>query len=297
MTPHAPPHPAAGHRDHSGHQDHSGKHAHPGQHDDDGLAELLELEAEILGPLLDEVVGWVAQHVGEAPRTVVDIGAGTGPGSRLLARRYPSARVVAIDRSAPRLERLRAIARTQGLADRISTVQADLDDAWPEIGPVELGWAAASLHEVAAPDRLLRDLHAGMRPGGLLAVVEMDALPRFLPEDIGTGRPGLERRCHEVLARAHWNAYPDWGPHLQEAGFRIAGRRRFGVEARPAPPGTGRWAHGTLQRARPALTGHLAADDLLALEHLLAEDSAGAVLHREDLVLRAGRTVWAARRA
>ena len=123
-------------------------------------------------------------------------------------------------------ERLRAAAGAPGPSDRIRTVQADLDTAWPEVGAVDLAWAASSLHELAAPDRLLRELHAGMRPGGLLAVVEMDALPRFLPEDIGIGRPGLERRCHEVLARARWNAVPDWGPRLEEAGFRPAGRRR-----------------------------------------------------------------------
>lgn len=285
MTPHASPHPTAG------------RHTHSEQHDDDGLAELLELDAEILGPLLEEVLDWVAQHVRGAPRTVADIGAGTGPGSRLLGRRFPSARIVAIDRSASRLERLRATAGAPGLSDRIRTVQADLDTAWPDVGAVDLGWAASSLHELAAPDRLLRELHAGMRPGGLLVVVEMDALPRFLPEDIGIGRPGLERRCHEVLARAHWNAFPDWGPRLEEAGFRLAGRRRFGVEARPAPPGTGRWAHHSLRRALPALAGHLADDDLLALEHLLTEDSPGGLLHREDLVLRAGRIVWAAHRA
>ncbi|WP_298588354.1 methyltransferase domain-containing protein [uncultured Kocuria sp.] len=285
MTPHASPHPTAG------------RHPHSERHDDDGLAELLELDAEILGPLLEEVLDWVAPHVRGAPRTVADIGAGTGPGSRLLGRRFPSAQIVAIDRSASRLERLRATAGAPGLSDRIRTVQADLDTAWPEIGAVDLAWAASSLHELAAPDRLLRELHARMRPGGLLVVVEMDALPRFVPEDIGIGRPGLERRCHEVLARAHWNAFPEWGPRLEEAGFRLAGRRRFGVEARPAPPGTGRWAHHSFRRALPVLADRLAADDLLALEHLLTEDAPGGLLHREDLVLRAGRIVWAAHRA
>ena len=71
MTPHDSPHPTAGH------------HTHPEQHDDDGLAELLELDAEILDPLLEEVLDWVGQHVRGTPDTVADIGAGTGAGSRL----------------------------------------------------------------------------------------------------------------------------------------------------------------------------------------------------------------------
>jgi len=53
----------------------------------------------------------------------------------------------------------------------------------------------------------------------------------------------------------------------------------------------------TLRRLRPALDGSLAAEDLAALDLLLDAEAPESVLRREDLTVRAERTVWAARRA
>jgi SAM-dependent methyltransferase len=279
---------------------HSQQHHHLGGrqgHDHEaGLADLLDLDAEVLGSYLDEVTEWVGQHAPDDPRTVVDVGAGTGTGSLALARRFRAAEVIAIDRSALMLERLRAAALGTGLTDRLRVVQADLDVAWPGIGATDLVWAASSLHEVTDPDRVLRDVYAALNPGGLLVVIEMDALPRFLPDDIGLGRPGLESRCHEALARANWNSHPNWRPHLERIGFEIAAQRSFTIEASPAPPSTGRYAHTYLRRIRSALDGQLATDDRGTLDHLLADDNPDAVLHRRDLTIRGSRTAWAARR-
>ncbi|WP_130335886.1 class I SAM-dependent methyltransferase [Micromonospora kangleipakensis] len=278
---------------------HHSSHHHgggPAHHDEAGLADLLDLDAEVLGPYLDEVTAWVGRHASDAPRTVVDVGAGTGTGSLALARRFSSAAVVAIDRSAVMLDRVRGAAREQRLADRLRVVRADLDVAWPEVGAADVVWAASSLHEVADPDRVLRDVHAALNPGGLLVVVEMDALPRFLPDDVGLGRPGLESRCHEALAQAGWNAHPNWRPHLAGAGFEIAAQRSFTVEATPAPPSTGRYAHAYLRRIRSALDGRLASDDLGTLDRLLADDNPDSLLRRRDLTVRGSRTAWAARR-
>lgn len=276
-------------------------HHHHGHVDDAVLAELLDLDAELLVPLLDEVLDWTALHVREIPRTVVDVGAGTGTGTRALARRFPSAQVVAIDRSEAMLERLRAAAQDAGLGGRVRAVPADLDTGWPAVSGIDLAWAASFLHEATDPARVLRDLHAALEPGGLLVVVEIDALPRFLPDDAGIGRPGLEARCHELLARMGWNAHPDWRPVLEQAGFRVVGHRRFGFEASaaptPTPTPTGRYAHAWLRHIRSALVEPLDGQDLAALDRLLDDDDPAAVLHREDLTLRAGRLAWAARRA
>jgi SAM-dependent methyltransferase len=280
------------------HQQHLQQHHGDGQpHDHEAsLAELLDLDAEILGSYLDEVTEWVGQHAPDTPRTVIDLGAGTGTGGLALARRFRAADVVAIDRSALMLERVRAAARAQGLADRLRVVQADLDVAWPQVEAADVVWAASSLHEVADPDRVLRDVYTALNPGGLLVVIEMDTLPRFLPADVGLGRPGLESRCHEALAKANWNSHPDWRPHLEQAGFELAAQRSFSIEASPAPKCTGHYADAYLRRIRSALDGTLAAEDLNTLDHLLAADNPGSLLRRRDLTLRGSRTAWAAQR-
>lgn len=257
---------------------------------------MLDLDAEVLGSYLDEVTAWVEQHAPEAVRTVVDVGAGTGTGSLALARRFPAAAMIAIDSSGPMLERLRAAAHRQGLAGRLRAVQADLDVTWPEVGTVDVAWAASSLHHFADPDRVLRDLYTALDPGGLLVVIEMDTLPRFLPDDIGHGRPGLETRCHEAMAQANWNAHPNWRPHLSKAGFEIAGEHTFEIETDPETPGVEPYARAFLSRMRSGLDDRLAADDLDSLDRLLGDEGPDALLRRGDLTVRASRTAWAARR-
>ncbi|MDV6284853.1 class I SAM-dependent methyltransferase [Rhodococcus jostii] len=260
------------------------------------LADLLDLDAEVFGSYLDSVAEWVGQRTRETPRRVVDVGAGTGVGSLTLARQFPTAEVIALDRSEVMLTRLRTAAHGQGLTGRLSVVHADLDVAWPAVDAADVVWAASSLHEVADPDRVLQDMYGALNTGGVLVVVEMDALPRLLPDDLGLGRPGLESRCHEALARLDWNAHPNWRSHVERAGFVDVEERSFTSEATPAPPSTGRYAQNFLRRIRSALDGQLSADDRDTLDHLLADDDPDSVLHRGDLTVRGSRTVWIARR-
>lgn len=261
-----------------------------------GLADLLDSEAEALGQHLDDMADWIERHAPRLVRTVVDLGSGTGTGTLRLARRFPTAEVIAVDKSPFLLQRVRTAATRQEVANRVRALQADLDTGWPATGTVDLVVAVSSLHEVADPGRVLRNIHAALDPGGVVVVVEMDDLPRFLPEDIGKGNPGLETRCHAALAHANWNSHPDWRPHLERAGFAVLEQRRFDIEVGPESPGTGRYAHTYLRHVRSALDGRLGADDLDALDHLLAEESPDAVDHRHDLILRGSRTAWAARR-
>ena len=184
---------------HSGHdRDHG--HDHGSGSEDASVADILDLDAEVLGAYLDELTAWTAGHVAPAPapRTIVDIGAGTGTGTLALARRFAAAELIAIDRSPTMLERLRAAAASRGIAGRLRTVQADLDAAWPqEAGAADLAWASSSLHHLADPDRVLADVHAALNPGGLLVVVEMDAhaaLPaRGRPSGAGGALPRSRR--------------------------------------------------------------------------------------------------------
>ncbi len=267
---------------------------HGHDHATDDLAELLALDAQVLGGYLDALVGWAAALAPDDVRTVVDLGAGTGVGSLALARRFAPAEVVAVDRSAEMLHRTLAAARAAGLADRLRIVQADLDEAWPaEVDRADVVWASSSLHEVADPDRLLRDVLAALRPGGLLVVVEMDALPRVLPDDVGAG---LGDRCTAALVEAGWNAHPDWRPHVQRAGFEVVEQRTVASASSADPTTTARYARAWLGHVRRTLDGRVGADDLSTLDRLLADRGPDAVLDRADLVVRGSRTAWAARR-
>ncbi|MEV4399471.1 class I SAM-dependent methyltransferase [Nonomuraea sp. NPDC049607] len=281
-----------GHHHHGSPHHGSSHHGSPHHGDESRLADLLDLDADVLGTYLDELTAWIAEQAVRTPRTVADLGAGTGTGTLALARRFPDAEIVAVDQSPVMLDRLRSAALGQGLGERVRVVRADLDEALPPIGAADLVWAAASLHHVKDPARLLGEIHAALDPGGTLAVVEMDGMPRFLPDEAGAA---LEARCRAAVAATGPDPYPDWGPFLEEAGFEVAARRDFPIEVRPAPPNAVRYAQAVLGGYRSRLDGELAAADLAALDRLLSADSPES-LGRRDLVVRGTRTAWAARR-
>ncbi|GGK24725.1 SAM-dependent methyltransferase [Pilimelia terevasa] len=255
------------------------------------LAETLDLDVEVLHEYHRDLIDWVASATVDRPR-VVDLGAGTGTGAVALARRLPRAEVYAVDVSDEMLAHLRRRADEAGVGDRVHTVRADLDQPWPDLGPADLMWAAASLHHVGDPGRVLGQAHALLRPGGVLAVAELDSFPRFLADPAGAA---LEERCHAALARMrrergmHLDA--DWGALLAGAGFAVEATRRTDLALDPPlPAATGRYALVSLQRMRHGLDGRVGAADLAAL------DAYAADLDRADLRVRATRTVWLARR-
>src|SRR5689334_24372684 len=108
--------------------DHGTGHQHGAGHDHETAlwAEMLDLDAEVLGDFHREVIAWAGSLVPERSR-IVDLGAGTGTGSLALARQLPAAEVTAVDMEAEILEHLRRRATEAGVADRVHTVLADLD--------------------------------------------------------------------------------------------------------------------------------------------------------------------------
>jgi SAM-dependent methyltransferase len=274
-------------------------HASPhAAHDADGQAEILDLDAQVLDEHIASITAWLPVESG--PRRIVDLGCGTGTGTFALLKRFPEAEVTAVDSSTGHLHRLREKAEAAGVADRVHTVQADLDSAWPELGTPELVWASASVHHLADPDRTLRQVHDMLAPGGLFAVVELADFPRFLPEDAPEDRPGLEERCHAALAHQIAEQAPhrgaDWGPKLTAAGFTVEGERMITVHVEGSrTEAVGRYALSSMQRMYGRLAQALSAADLAALDRLLDSESPHSILRRDDLAVRTERTVWAAR--
>ena len=275
---------------------------HSAAETDAAMAELLDLDADVMHSYQSEVTAWIHQLAGDRPpRRILDLGSGTGTGAFALLERFDHAEVIALDASAEMLHRLSSKARVLGVADRIRVVQADLDTAWPAIDAVDLVWASRSLHHMADPDRVLAEVFATLRPGGLLVVAEIASFPRFLPDDLGLGRPGLEARCHAVLAEWQAAELPhlgsDWGPRLSRAGFSVEAERPFVIDlSAPLPAASGRYAQASLRRIRSAVDGRMSADDLAVLDTLIDSDGPDGVRQRGDLTVRTARTVWAARR-
>jgi SAM-dependent methyltransferase len=286
--------------DHATH-DHAAAGRSEHDHDEEALTELLELDGEVLAGYLDQATAWIAATAEPPVIRVVDLGAGTGTGTFALLRRFPEARVTAVDLAPDRLTRLRHRACELGLDGRVDVVPADLDQAWPELGPADLVWTSMALHHVADPDQVLTRILGLLRPGGALVVAETSALesfPRFLPAG---AESGLEDRLHHLLAGRLGQQVPelgvDWGPRLTGAGFDVSASRTFAVTlTAPLPPQAGRYAQLTLDRLRSGLGDRLDPADQKALAALVADEGPDSVRHRGDLTVRATRLAWLARR-
>lgn len=282
--------------DHHTHgHDHAG-HAYDGHDhgDEEVLIEMLDLDAEVLHEYHAEVAALIRKQAGDGPvLRILDMGAGSGNGTVSLAEGFPEAEVTAVDNSPHMLAHLEQKARTRGVADRVHALRADLDSGWPELGTVDLAWASNSLHHMADPARVLNDLFGTIRPGGLLALVELSSMPRFLSGELGA----LEERCWAVASAETAEHLPhlgaDWAPRLAEAGFDIEVERHFDIDlAPPVPAATSRYALGTLRRMRTSLADRLTPDDLTALDSLLEQGPDSL----PDLTIRAERSLWIARR-
>jgi SAM-dependent methyltransferase len=186
------------------------------------------------------------------------------------------------------------------MSDRIRTVLLDLDAGWPDVESVDLLWASMSLHHFADPDHVLSEAFGAVRPGGWIAVAEFDEPLRFLPDDLGVGRPGLERRCMDVTHRVHAEQLPhlgaDWSARLSAAGFSDVEQRVFAIDLRPPhQPAAIRYTQLWLTRLAAGVGAQLDDDDRAVLTALVG-DGPDAAVHRDDLHVRGARTVTLGRR-
>ncbi|WP_081241170.1 class I SAM-dependent methyltransferase, partial [Streptomyces viridosporus] len=228
-------------------QGHDRGHGHHHDHTDIDWAEMaprLESQAELFTPLYERALNWLAKEVTE-PGLVVDAGSGPGVISCLFAETFPGARIVAVDGSKPLLERAADRAARQGVADRFDTLAGELPDVLGELDyPADLLWASRSVHHLGDQSAALAACAARLAPGGTLAVVEGGLPARFLPRDIGIGRPGLQARIDAV--EEEWFSrmradlpgsvahVEDWPALLTSAGLHHTRSRTFLLDL-PAP--------------------------------------------------------------
>ncbi|MFB7330125.1 methyltransferase domain-containing protein [Streptomyces adustus] len=269
------------------------------------MAEPLEAQAELFAPLYTQVLTWLGEQVAE-PALIVDAGSGPGVVSCRLARTFPGARVLAVDAAAPLLERAGQRAAGLGLADRFATLAGELPSVLAESdGPVDLLWAARSLHHIGDQGAALIAFADRLAPGGTLALMEGGLPARYLPRDLGLGRPGLQSRLDG--AQAAWFARmraglpgsvagrEDWPALLAAAGLKHTGTRTFLLDL-PAPASEQARAYvaTSLSWLREACAEEIDTEDLTVLDRLLDPDDEAGVHRRPDVFVLAAHTVYTA---
>ncbi|WP_225636915.1 class I SAM-dependent methyltransferase [Streptomyces solaniscabiei] len=297
--------------DHPDKRDHRHEPGHHHDHDHDrdidwaAMAPLLEAQAELFTPLYRRAMAWLAREVTE-PGLIADVGSGPGVVSCLFADAFPGARVVAVDGAGPLLERARDRAARLGVADRFGTLTGELPGVLGELDyPADLLWASQSLHHLGDQRAALTALAGHLAPGGTLAILEGGLPARFLPRDIGIGRPGLQARLHaaEEDAFAEMRASlpgsvaeaEDWPALLTAAGLKHTGTCSFLLDL-PAPVSDEARAYvaASLSRVRERFGEGLDAEDRATLDRLLDPEDAASVHRRPDVFVLLAHTVYTA---
>jgi trans-aconitate 2-methyltransferase len=162
---------------------------------------LLRFEAERV-----QVVHDLLSRVPGEPLRIADLGCGPGTSTRMLADRFPNARITGVDTSMPML----AVAAKR--APGAAFVCADIN-AWRPEEPLDLVFADSVLQWIGDHERLFAQLMGWLAPGGWLAVQMPDnrqepshALMRLIAAD----GPWADRLVPIAKTRAVIATYGDY---------------------------------------------------------------------------------------
>ncbi|CAM5235393.1 SAM-dependent methyltransferase [Streptomyces xanthochromogenes] len=291
----------------SGHaQDHA--HAHGHQHGDldwEVMAAHLVNSGELQLPVLRRTAGRLSELLGpeREVRRVLDIGSGPGVMTCVLAETFPAAETVAVDGAAALLTHTRDRAERLGVGERVAVRHAELPDSLDgALGTADLIWSSKAVHHIGDQQGVLGALAGALNPGGMLAVAEGGLPMRFLPRDIGTGRPGLQARLD--AAQEYWfeimrselpgstAVVEDWPAMFRRAGLTGVASFTLLLDL-PAPLGEAArtFLHAQLTRLREMMSESLDEADVETLDLLLDADAPEGILRRTDAFLLSATTV------
>jgi len=170
-------------------------HFHP-----DSYLELVRSEVPAYDRLQDEVCSAAS---GLQPRSILDLGAGTGVTSQRVFAAYPDARLIGIDESDEMLEHARRLVPAGDF--RVARLEEPLPD-----GPFDLVISALAVHHLDGPGKadLFRRVAVALTAGGRLVIGDV-----VVPEDPADVIAPLDDEYDKP------SPIPDQISWLEEAGF------------------------------------------------------------------------------
>lgn len=145
----------------------------------------LHLDGERQGPGSDQATRLALTLAGldeATDLTIADIGCGTGASALVLAQDL-DAQITAVDLLSPFLRRLDNRARRCGLADRISTQAASMDELSFDDGSLDVIWSEGAIYNIGF-EHGVGSWRRFLRPGGILAVSEITWLTDRRPAEL-----------------------------------------------------------------------------------------------------------------
>jgi trans-aconitate methyltransferase len=176
------------------------------------------------------VVGEVRAEPPEPALRIVELGPGPGIGLEAIVSLFPDAQVWGIDPSPEMIGQSRKRNRAAIAQGRLGLVRGDTATL-AALAPVDVVMANHVLYFWPEPAVVLRQIHAALRPDGVLALGYQ--LRGHMPTMAQTQFPRLGHRLYD--------AEDDVGVLLTAAGFRLIAHRRKGPADQP---------HGVLTTAR-----------------------------------------------
>ena len=173
----------------------------------DGFVERFETESREIAAHRDDIVAAVGLREGQA---VADVGAGTGLFMEPFAQAVgPSGRVYAVDLAPAMVRHLLQRKRRLGI-EQVQVVECTEDSVELPANSVDVVFVCDTYHHFEYPRATLASIHAALRPGGELVVVDFHRIE-------GVSRPWLLEhvRAGEEVFTAE----------IEDAGFERVQRR------------------------------------------------------------------------
>ena len=166
----------------------------------------------------EEAAAFLLPHL-EPSMSILDVGCGPGSITIGLARRVPNGRVTGIDVAEDVLEQARDLAADSAV-DNVEFEQRDVYALDYRDDSFDVVYAHQVLQHLTEPDRALREMRRVLKPGGLLAVRDVDYGTMVHAPDSAEVARWLEL-YHDVASRN--DAQADAGRYLYgwllHAGF------------------------------------------------------------------------------